>query len=70
MPSLAEEDRRITLMEVQVQRAIGLYLALVNLAKPMRIDLGVANFLPVLVDELWFSHARFAAPNPDRIPTY
>jgi hypothetical protein len=52
-------------MEVQVQGSIGLYLALVNLAKPMRIDLGVANFLAVLVDELWFSHARFAAPNPD-----
>jgi len=70
MPSLAEEDRCITLMKVQVQGAIGLYLTLVNLAEPMRIDLGVADFLPVLVDELWFSHARIAAANPDRIPTY
>jgi len=68
MPSLAEEDRRITLMEVQIQGPVGLYLALVNFAKPMRIDLGVANFLPVLVDELWFSHARCAAPNPIGFP--
>ena len=64
MPSLAEEDRRITLMEVQVQGSIGLYLALVDLAKPMGIDPGVANFLPVLVDELWFSHAPLCRSQP------
>ena len=57
LPSFDEQDRRVALVKIQVQRLIGRDVAPLDHAQPVGFDPGIAHFPAIFENELWFSHA-------------